>query len=98
MNNVSVVANDYYRGEHVTAYHPVDRMKYWVGPRLYSIGIPKDSVVKYESALRSGSFLILAYGTGDDVSSARDIVQTTCPMEIASHVAEQKQRAGIGAS
>ncbi len=28
MKNVSVVANDYYRGEHVAAYHPFDCMKF----------------------------------------------------------------------
>jgi hypothetical protein len=98
MKNVSVVAKDYYRGEHVAAYHPVDRMKYWGGPGLYNIGIPMESVVKYESALRSGSFLVLAYGTGDQVSSARDIAQTAHPTEIATHVGEQKHRAGTGAS
>jgi hypothetical protein len=98
MKNVSVVAKDYYRGEHVAAYHPVDRMKYWGGPGLYNIGIPMESVVKYESALRSGSFLVLAYGTGDQVSSAPDIIQTAHPMEMAVHAAEQAQRAGTGAS
>jgi hypothetical protein len=97
MKNVSVVAKDYYRGEHVAAYHPVDRTKYWGGPGLYSIGIPMESVVKYESALRSGKFLVLAYGTGDQVNSARDVIKTACPMEIAIHVAEQAQRAGTGA-
>ena len=71
----------------------VDRLKYWDGPGLYSIGIPKDSVVKYESALKSGRFLVLVYGTGDQVSNARDIVQAACPMEVAVHKAEQTQQA-----
>jgi hypothetical protein len=97
MKNVSVVAKDYDRGEHVAAYHPVDRMKNWGGPGLYSIGIPKDSVVKYESALKSGRFLVLVYGDGDQVTNARVIVQTACPMEVAVHVAEQKQWTGTGA-
>jgi len=97
MKNVSVVAKDYYRGEHVAAYHPVDRMKHRGGPGLYSIGIPKDSVLKYESALESGKFLVLAFGSGSEVDSARDIIQTAHPMEMAVH-AEWEQRAGVGAS
>ena len=34
-----------------------------LGAGLYSIGIPKDSVVKYETALKSDKFLLLAHGT-----------------------------------
>ncbi len=67
-----------------------------LGAGLYSIGIPKDSVVKYEEALRSDKFLLLAHGTADEVTKARDIMHTTHPMEIAVHAAERGQRAGIG--
>jgi hypothetical protein len=35
-----------------------------LGAGLYSIGIPKDSVVKYEAALKADKFLLLAHGTG----------------------------------
>jgi hypothetical protein len=42
-------------------------MKYWGGLGLYSIGVPMESVAKYESALGSGSFLVLAYGIGGPV-------------------------------
>src|SRR3984957_15254459 len=53
-----------------------------LGAGLYSIGIPKDSVVKYESALRSDNFLLLAHGTADEVSNAREILLTTHPVEV----------------
>src|SRR6202050_2164986 len=48
-----------------------------LGAGLFSIGIPKDSVVKYETALKSDKFLLLAHGTVDEVAKARDILQTT---------------------
>jgi len=35
-----------------------------IGAGLYSIGIPKDSVVKYETAIKSDKFLVLAHGHG----------------------------------
>ena len=34
-----------------------------VGAGLYSMGIPKDSIVQYEAALRSDKFLVLTHGT-----------------------------------
>ncbi len=66
-----------------------------LGAGLYSIGIPKNSVVEYESALKSDKFLLLAHGTADEVAKARDILQTTLPVKIALHVAELEQPAGV---
>ena len=56
-----------------------------VGAGLYSIGIPKDSVIKYESALKADKFIVLAHGTAAEVAKARDIMQTTHPAELALH-------------
>ncbi len=65
-----------------------------VGAGLYSIGIPKNSIVTYEVALKSDKFLLLAHGTADEVAKARDIMQTTHPVEVSVHAAKQEQRAG----
>jgi hypothetical protein len=65
-----------------------------LGAGLYSIGIPKDSVVKYEAALKSDKFILLAHGTAEEVAKARDILQTTHPMEVAVHAAARGQLAG----
>jgi hypothetical protein len=65
-----------------------------LGAGLYSIGIPKDSVVKYESALKSDKFLLLAHGTADEVARARDIMQRTHPMEVSIHAAKHEEFAG----
>ena len=66
-----------------------------LGAGLYSIGIPKNSVVKYESALKSDKFLLLAHGTASEVANARDIIQTTRPVEVNVHTAERQQLAGV---
>src|SRR5271167_2990028 len=63
-----------------------------VGAGLYSIGIPKDSVVKYELALKSDKFIVLAHGTAAEVAKARDIMQTTRPEDVAVHGAERQER------
>ncbi len=68
-----------------------------LGAGLYSIGIPKDSVVKYEVALKSDHFLLLAHGTADEVAKAKEIIETTRPVDVALHAAERGEHVGAGA-
>lgn len=56
-----------------------------LGAGLYSVGIPKDSVIKYEAALRSDKFLVIAHGTADEVAKARSILQTTGATDVGEH-------------
>jgi uncharacterized membrane protein len=65
-----------------------------IGAGLYSIGIPKDSIVQYESALKSDKFLLLAHGTADEVERARGIMGTARPVEVAVHWIKQQETAG----
>ena len=58
-----------------------------LGAALYSIGIPKDSVIEYETAVKSDSFLVMAYGTSEDVAQARAILQTSNPSRLDLHEA-----------
>ena len=68
-----------------------------VGAGLYSLGIPKDSVVRYESALKSDKFLLLAHGTADEVERAKGIMRTAQPVEVAMHALKQQETAGAAA-
>jgi hypothetical protein len=43
---------------------------------LYGIGIPKDSLVKYETAVKSAKFLVIAHGTAGQVAQAKSILDT----------------------
>ena len=52
---------------------------------LYSIGIPKDSVVQYETALKSAKFLVIAHGTADEATKAKSILETTGAAQIDVH-------------
>jgi len=61
-----------------------------IGAGLFSIGIPKDSVVKYESAIKADKFILLAHGTAAEVAKAKDIIQTTHPTELALHGTERE--------
>jgi uncharacterized membrane protein len=48
-----------------------------VGAGLVSIGIPKDSVLEYEVALKSDKFLLIVHGTADEVDKAKEIIAGT---------------------
>jgi hypothetical protein len=56
-----------------------------LGAALYSIGIPKNSILKYELAIKQDKFLLVAHGTSDEVARARDILKTTSHAEIDMH-------------
>jgi hypothetical protein len=48
-----------------------------VGAGLVSIGIPKDSVLKYEVALKTDKYLLVVHGTEDAVDNAKNIIAGT---------------------
>jgi len=56
-----------------------------IGAGLYSIGIPKDSVMKYEAALKTDQFLLIVHGTAAEVATAKDIIESTHPAQCSSH-------------
>jgi hypothetical protein len=59
-----------------------------LGAGLYSIGIPKDSIVKYQTALQSDQFLLIAHGTAAEVAKARDIIGTTHAAQYTIHAVD----------
>jgi len=60
-----------------------------LGAGLYSMGIPKDSIVKYEAALKTDQFLLKDSGTAAEVAQAKDLIATTHPLEVTLHSAEK---------
>ena len=51
-----------------------------LGAGLYSIGIPKDSVVRYETAIKAGKYIIVAHGTAGEVLMPRKSSKTQKPL------------------
>jgi hypothetical protein len=56
-----------------------------IGAGLYGMGIPKDSVIEYETALKTDRFLVMAHGTMPEVEKARDIIEGTRPLNLKLH-------------
>jgi len=66
-----------------------------LGAGLYSMGIPKDSIVKYEAALKSDQFLLIVHGTAAEVAKAKDIIETTHPAQFSLHSGEAVAAAAV---
>jgi len=45
-----------------------------LGAALYSIGIPKNSVLQYETEVKTGKLLLVAHGTPDEVELAKELL------------------------
>lgn len=56
-----------------------------LGAALYSIGIPKDSVIQYETALKADIFLVMAHGTAEEMARAKAILGTVNPSRLDLH-------------
>jgi len=51
-----------------------------LGAALYGIGVPKDSVLQYETALKADSFLVMAHGSAEEMARARTILGKLKPV------------------
>ena len=60
---------------------------------LASIGIPKDSVVRYELQVKAGQFLVLANGDAALVAQVRSILLATGAGQVTSHPGAAADRA-----
>jgi len=58
-----------------------------LGAALVSLGVPKDSVIKYESSLRADRFLLIVNGSGADVARAREVIDRTETIDTADYPA-----------
>jgi hypothetical protein len=56
-----------------------------VGAALYSSGIPKDSVLAYETALKADGFLVTAHGPAEEIARAETILGTTNATRVDLH-------------
>jgi uncharacterized membrane protein len=52
---------------------------------LYSIGVPDNSSLEYETALKSDRFLVIAHGTAEEVAKAKSILMTAGATQVDIH-------------
>ena len=51
----------------------------------YGIGLPKDSILKYEIAIKADRFLLLAHGAAEDTPTASETIRGAHPGELNTH-------------
>ena len=47
-----------------------------LGAALASLGIPRNSIVQYETAIKADKFLVMAHGTPEEVARAKSIIDS----------------------
>ena len=65
-----------------------------IGASLYSIGIPKDSILRYEVELKADKFLLIAHSTADEVAKAKETLERTSPVKVEVHTSNELESAG----
>jgi len=56
-----------------------------IGGGLMSLGIPKDSILKYETALKTDKYVIVAHGDAEQIHHARAILDDTAAESVEHH-------------
>jgi hypothetical protein len=56
-----------------------------LGAMLYGVGIPKDSVLQYETDIHADNFLIMAHGAPEDMARAKAILGAENPARLDVH-------------
>ncbi len=74
-NKISIVGEAYRLEE-----YPVG---FYYGMVLYSIGLPWDSIIRYEMALKSDQYLVIVLGSQQEVERAHELLMTTDPLDAA---------------
>lgn len=56
-----------------------------IGAAITSIGIPHDSVLQYETAIKADDFLVMAHGRRTEVERARAVLDSMHPKKLDMH-------------
>jgi hypothetical protein len=59
-----------------------------IGAGLYSIGVPKKSILKYETSLRTGKYMLVFHGTPDELVRVKEMLSTLGASDTELHVTD----------
>ncbi len=57
-----------------------------LGAALYSIGIPKESIIRYETALNIKQYLVVVHGSLQEVERAYDVLSASESTDVVIHL------------
>jgi hypothetical protein len=64
-----------------------------IGAGLYGMGIPEQNVLKYETSLKAGKFMLVAHGTQEEVTRAKAILAAAGASETRLHTQNASEAA-----
>jgi hypothetical protein len=59
---------------------------------LLSIGIPKDSVLRYETALKANKFALVVHGDSQEIARAKDLLKSSGLSSFDEHRTQSEAR------
>jgi hypothetical protein len=65
-----------------------------LGAALYSAGIPKDSVIAYETAVKADDFVVMARGSAEEMARAKAILSAADPKRLDMHADVKEAKTG----
>jgi hypothetical protein len=60
---------------------------------LVSLGIPKDSAIKYEDQIKADKYVLVVHGTAEEAERAHAILENTSRASIEKHEAAVAEKA-----
>ena len=61
-----------------------------LGAALYSIGVPKDSIVRYEADIKADGFVVMAHGSAEEMARAKTILAASDPASLIVHTGAER--------
>ena len=56
-----------------------------LGAAIYGLGIPKDTVVRYEEIVKADGFLVVAHGPAEETAKAKAVLEALNPTRLDLH-------------
>lgn len=56
-----------------------------LGAGLYSIGVPEDSIIEYETNIKAGKFVVIAHGSSEEIAKVENILDITKHQGVKEH-------------
>lgn len=63
-----------------------------LGAALFSLGVPDNSVIQYEDDIKVDGYLVMAHGTEQEVSRARNILNDMMPKRLDTYQSKKEER------
>ncbi len=65
---------------------------------LFSLGTPKDSIIRYEEAIKADKFLVMAHGPAEEMTRAKAVLAGAKSSSVETYSESESQREALASS